>query len=124
MAIYYNLAKVFAKINGNEALVRSEITLFMEQVPFEMKRLLASIKNKQYPNAAFLAKEIKPALELMGMTIAHDEMILVENWAAKQGKRREIEATVDSIKLHIEKATKEMNKEYKVFEVIKNALDT
>ena len=123
MAIHYNLAKVFAKTKGNETLLRNEIIAFVHRVPVEMKSLIVNIKNKRYFIAAYLAKEIKPALELMGMTIAYDEIILVENWAAKQGKRREIEATIDSIKTQIDKAIKEMNKEYKVFETVKNTLD-
>lgn len=123
MAIHYNLAKVFAKTNGNEVLLRQEIAAFVLHVPVEMKSLIVNIKNKRYLIAAYLAKEIKPALELMGMTMAHDEIILVEKWAAKQGKRREIEATIESLKTQIDKAIKEMNKEYKVFETVKNSIN-
>ena len=70
--------------------------------------------------ALYTSKKIKPSLELMGMTIAYNEIIEVERWAEKQGKRREIAATVESIKCQIEKATKEMNKEYKIFETLKS----
>ncbi len=119
MAIHYNLAKVFERTNGDDFLVKKEIISFVLDIPIAMKNLLSNIKNKQYQLVNELAKQVKPTLELMGMTIAYDEMILVENWSIKQGKRREIEATIESIKSQIEKAVKEMNKEYKIFESLK-----
>ena len=119
MAIHYNLAKVFERTKGDDFLVKNEIKSFILNIPIEMKILISNIKSKQYLIVNELAEEIKPSLELMGMTIAHNEMIQVENWAINQGKRREIEATIESIKTQIEKATKEMNKEYKVFESLK-----
>ncbi len=119
MAIHYNLAKVFERTNGDDFLVKKEIKSFIIDIPLKMKNLISNIKNKQYQVANDLARNIKPSLELMGMTIAYDEIIQVENWTIKQGKRREIEATVESIKTQIEKAVKEMNKEYKVFEILK-----
>lgn len=114
MAIHYNLSKVFEQTNSDILLVKKEIKSFVCDVPDEMKNLILNIKNKQYQIALQLATKIKPTLELMGMTIAYDEMTQVENWAEKQGKRREIKATVKSIKNQIKKASKEMNKEYKV----------
>ena len=119
MAIHYNLEKVFERSKGDDFLVKKEIKSFISEIPLELKNLISTIKNKQYKTVNELAKTIKPILELMGMTIAHDEMLQVENWAIKQGKRREIEATIESIKTQIEKAVKEMNKEYKVFESLK-----
>lgn len=115
MAIHYNLSKVFEDTNSDDFLVKKEINSFVNTMPCEMQNLIINIKNKHFSVALILAKKIKPSLELMGMTIAYDEMILVEKWAEKHGKRREIKATITSIKTQIEKATKEMNKEYKVF---------
>ena len=119
MAIHYHLAKVFERTNSDDFLVKKEITAFITEVPPKMKLLLLNIKSKQYQTALFNAQKIKPALELMGMTIAYDEMLLVENWANCEAKRREIEATVQSIKNQVEQAVKEMNKEYKIFESLK-----
>ena len=120
MAIHYNLAKVFERTNSDALLIKNEIHTFVFDIPNQIKNLLLCIKNKQYLMAFHTAKKIKPSLELMGMTIAYNEIIEVEKWAEKQGKRREIAATVESIKWQIEKATKEMNKEYKIFETLKS----
>ncbi len=114
MAIHYNLAKVFQHTNSDDFLVKKEIQTFIFEIPVAIKNLILQIRNKQYQTALHLAQKIKPALELMGMTIAYDEILQVEHWAIKQGKRREIEATIVSVKIHIEKAIKEMNKEYKL----------
>ena len=119
MAIHYNLAKVFERANSEPLLVRNQVEHFITKVPIAVKNLVRNIKNKEYRIALDGAKKIKPTLELMGMTIAYDEITLVENWAVKQGKRREIGATIESIKNQIEKASKEMNKEFKIFDTLK-----
>ena len=121
MAIHYNLAKVFEHSKGDDFLIKQKIKLFVFEIPTEIKFLIANIKNKQYQTVFSLASKIKPTLEMMGMTIAHNEMLEVENWSVKQGKRREIEATIDSIKLQIDKAVKEMKKDFKFFEIINEA---
>lgn len=123
MAIHYNLAKVFESTKSDSSLLKKEIEIFISEIPVKMKNLISNIKNKHYNQVLSLANQIKPSLEIMGMTIAHDEMLLVENWSIKQGKRREIEATIESIKNQIEKAVKEMNKEYKIFESLKREIE-
>ena len=53
--------------------------------------------------------EIKPQV-----LITYDEIIQVEAWTKSEGKRKEIEATCNSIKKQLEKAIKEIKKDFEV----------
>lgn len=44
MAIHYNLAKVYAISDDDEDFVRQIITLFVEEVPGDVKEIKESIK--------------------------------------------------------------------------------
>jgi hypothetical protein len=46
--------------------------------------------------------------------MAYDEILQVEAWTIAKGKRREIEATCESIKKQLEKAIKEIKKDFEV----------
>jgi hypothetical protein len=50
----------------------------------------------------------------MGMTMAYEEIIQVEDWTKIQGKKKEIEATFESIKSQVEKAIKEIKKDFEI----------
>ncbi|MFN7331988.1 MAG: histidine kinase, partial [Flavobacterium sp.] len=60
------------------------------------------------------AHKIKPTLDLLGMTMAHEEILQVEAWTKAEGKRKEIEATFESIQDQVEKAVKEIKKDFEI----------
>jgi hypothetical protein len=114
MAINYNLAKVFALADGDTDFVLKIARIFVEDVPKDLKELEKAIKQKRYEEAFLFAHKIKPSLELFGMLITHEDIILIESWAQLKGKRKEIAATFDSIKIQIGKAIKEIKKDYSI----------
>jgi hypothetical protein len=44
--------------------------------------------------------------------MAHEEILQVEAWTKAEGKRKEIEATFESVKDQVEKAVKEIKKDF------------
>lgn len=115
MAINYNLAKVFALADGDTDFVLKIARIFVAEIPKDLKELELAIKEKDHANAFLFAHKIKPSLELFGMLIAHDDIILIESWCHLKGKRKEIAATFESIKLQINKAIKEIKKDYSIW---------
>ena len=114
MAINYNLSKVYALSHNDPEFVMQVITLFVDEVPHDIKEIENGIKNKNYKHAYDYAHKIKPTMDLMGMTMAYEEIIQVEDWTKSEGKKKEIEATFDSIKSQIEKAVKEIKKDFEI----------
>ncbi|MFN3754212.1 Hpt domain-containing protein [Flavobacterium sp.] len=114
MAINYNLAKVYALSDNDPEFVMQIITLFVTEVPEDMKQIELGIKEKDHKLAYAYAHKIKPTLDLLGMSVAFEEILQVEAWTKREGKRKEINDTFASIQSQVEKAIKEIKKDFEV----------
>ena len=112
MAINYNLAKVYALSDNDSEFVIQIITLFVTEVPQDMKQIDLGIKTKDHKLAYAYAHKIKPSLDLLGMDVAFKEILEVEAWTKREGKRKEIVDTFESIQDQVDKATKEIKKDF------------
>ena len=114
MAINYNLAKVYALSDNDPEFVMQIIILFVTEVPEDLKQIDLGIKTKDHKLAYSYAHKIKPSLDLLGMTVAFEEILQVEAWTKAEGKRTEINDTFASIHRQIEKAVKEIKKDFEL----------
>lgn len=114
MALYYNLAKVYALSDDDFEIVNKTINLFVGQVPLDLEEIKKGIADMDYELAYSFASKIKPQLDLFGMKVAFDEILQIEEWSKIQGKKKEIKETYKSIQKHIEKAVKEIRKDFKL----------
>ncbi|HOD10461.1 MAG TPA: histidine kinase [Flavobacterium sp.] len=112
MAINYNLSKVYALSDNDPEFVMQIITLFVTEVPQDMTQIDLGIKTKDHKLAYSYAHKIKPTLDLLGMNVAFEEILQVEAWTKREGKRKEIVDTFKSIENQVEKAIKEIKKDY------------
>ena len=112
MALNYNLSKVYALSDNDPEFVNQIITLFITEVPLDLIQIKLGIKSKDYKLAYSYAHKIKPSLDLMGMKLAFEEILEVEAWGKREGKRKEINHTFNSIESQIEKAVKEITKDF------------
>ena len=112
MALNYNLSKVDALSDNDPEFVNQIITLFITEVPLDLIQIKLGIKTKDYKLAYSYAHKIKPSLDLMGMKLAFEEILEVEAWGKREGKRKEINHTFNSIESQIEKAVKEITKDF------------
>jgi hypothetical protein len=114
MAINYNLAKVYERADQDAEYVSKVISLFVNEVPNHLKHIENGIENKNYQMTLSYSNKIRPTLDLLGMTNAYQEIIEIENWSTREGKRKEIRKTFESIANQIEKAIKEIKKDFDV----------
>ncbi len=112
MALYYNLSKVYAISDSDIDFARQVIILFTEEVPPEVKNIRRGLKEKDYEMVYHAAHKIKPTLDMLGMDLAYEDVIVVENWSRSEGKKKEIKNVYKSLKDYIEKALKELKKDY------------
>jgi len=114
MALYYNLAKVY-EISENDAEFALQIvTLFLEEVPAEMKIIKNAIEEKEYTKTHEACHKIKPTLDLLGMDMAYEENLQILNWSKSEGKRKDIKEVYKSLKEQIDLASKEIRKDFKL----------
>lgn len=112
MALNYNLAKVYALSDNDSEFVNQILTLFVTEVPLDLTQIKLGIKTKDHKLAYSYAHKIKPSLDLLGMNVAFEEILQIEAWTKREGKRKEINATFDSVESQIEKAVKEIKKDF------------
>ena len=114
MAINYNLSKVYALSDNDPEFVMQIITLFVTEVPEDLKQIDLGIKTKDHKLAYSYAHKIKPSLDLLGMSVAFEEILQVEAWTRAEGKRKQINDTFESIQSQIDKAVKEIKKDFEL----------
>ena len=90
------------------------ITLFVTEVPEDLKQIDLGINTKDHKLAYSYAHKVKPSLDLMGMSVAFEEILQVEAWTKAEGKRKEIVDTFASIASQVEKAVKEIKKDFEL----------
>lgn len=112
MALHYNLAKVHALSDNDNDFVLQIVNLFVTEIPDDLQQIKVGIEEKNHLYAYSYAHKIKPTLDLLGMKLAFDEILLVEDWSKKQGKRKQIKDVFKSIEHQIEKAVKEITKDF------------
>lgn len=112
MALHYNLAKVYEHANNNQSFVYHKITQFVLDIPELLKVLKNSIESKNYEDAYHASIGILSHVEWMGLYMALEDLILIQNWTNVKGKRKEIKEVFKSLELQIEKAIKELKKDH------------
>ena len=112
MALHYNLAKVYEISENDTEFVVEILKLFVQDVPADLLQMKEAINEKMHQEAYSFAHKIKPSLDLLGMTIAYEENLCIENWTRENGKKKEIIDTYKTLESHIEKAVKEIKKDF------------
>ena len=112
MALHYNLAKVYALSDNDTAFVSEIIDLFVNEVPLDLEQVKKGIEEKDHKLAYSFAHKIKPSLDLLGMNVAFEEILQIEAWTKVEGKKKEIKETYKSVESQIEKAVKEIKKDF------------
>ncbi|WP_306352947.1 histidine kinase [Flavobacterium sp. '19STA2R22 D10 B1'] len=112
MALHYNLSKVYAISDNDQDFAMQIISVFASEVPLDLEEIKEGIKAKDHSLVYSFAHKIKPTLDLLGMDAAFEEIIYIENWTKLKGKKKEIKETYKSLKKHINKALKEVKKDF------------
>ena len=111
MALHYNLAKVYEISENDQEFVLQIANLFVTEIPLDLSYLKIGIDNKNYKVVHEYAHKIKPTLDLLGMTVAIEETVIIDNWSKKEGKRKEIIETFKNLEDRVTRAIKEISKD-------------
>lgn len=111
MALHYNLAKVY-EISEDDDFAMSIVSLFVTEVPLEIEQIKAGIDERDYKKAYAHAHKIKPSLDILGMEDARQDVLQIEDWGKTEGKRKEIIEVYKSLENQVEKAVKELKKDF------------
>lgn len=112
MALTYNLSKVNAISDNDPDFAKQIALLFAQEVPVEIKNIKEGLKVKDYCTVYHAAHKIKPTLDLLGMDLAYEDVIAIEEWSRAQGKKKEIKEVVKALKHKVAETVKELTKDY------------
>lgn len=112
MALHYNLSKVYAISDNDVDFAKQIVVLFTEEVPAEIDNIKEGLKNKEHNKVYHAAHKIKPTLDLLGMDLAYEDVVTIENWSRAEGKKKEIKDVVKSLKEKIKEAIRELKKDF------------
>jgi HPt (histidine-containing phosphotransfer) domain-containing protein len=112
MALHYNLAKVYALSDNDPEFVQQIVTLFVNEIPEDMAEIKEGIKKKDHKHAYSYAHKVKPSLDLLGLKVAFEEILLIEAWTKTEGETKEIKETFKSVKRQVKDAIKELKKDF------------
>jgi HPt (histidine-containing phosphotransfer) domain-containing protein len=112
MALHYNLAKVYALSDNDPEFVNQILTLFVNEIPEDLEEIKEGIKKKDHKHAYAYAHKIKPSLDLLGLKVAFEEILQIEDWTKTEGETKEIKETFKSVKNQVDDAIKELKKDF------------
>ena len=112
MALHYNLAKVYAISENDPDFVHQIVKVFVLDMPTDMEQIKVAIEEKNHQKCFEYTHKIKPSLDLLSLNIALDEVILIELWAKSLCKKKEVIELYRSVSERIEKAIKEIKKDF------------
>jgi len=112
MALHYNLSKVYALSDNDSEFVNQILYLFVNEVPADLALIKEGIYTEMHKEVYACAHKIKPTLDLMGMNVAFEELVLIEAWAKAEGKTKNIKETYKSVKSQVKNAIKEIKKDF------------
>jgi HPt (histidine-containing phosphotransfer) domain-containing protein len=112
MALHYNLAKVYAISDNDPDFVHQIVKVFVLDTPIDLDHIKVAIEEKNHQKCFDYAHKIKPSLDLLNLNIALEEVVLIELWAKSLGKKKEVIELYRSVSERIEKAIKEIKKDF------------
>jgi HPt (histidine-containing phosphotransfer) domain-containing protein len=112
MALHYNLAKVYAISDNDPDFVHQIVKVFVLDTPIDLDHIKVAIEEKNHQKCFDYAHKIKPSLDLLNLSIALEEVVLIELWAKSLGKKKEVIELYRSVSERIEKAIKEIKKDF------------
>jgi hypothetical protein len=112
MALHYNLAKVYAISDNDPDFVHQIVKVFVLDTPIDLNHIKVAIEEKNHQKCYDFVHKIKPSLDLLSLNIALEELVLIELWAKSMGKKKEVVELYTSVSERIEKAIKEIKKDF------------
>ncbi|GLB53201.1 phosphotransfer protein [Neptunitalea chrysea] len=80
----YNLGKIEELSGGDQDFILSVVALFIEEVPQDMEQIEFAISEKNFLKVYQHAHKIKPNVDLVGLDVAFQEILEIEQSAKNE----------------------------------------
>lgn len=108
----YNLEKIREMADGDEEFIKSVITVFLEEVPQDLKDLEIAIDKKDYDTVYKLAHKIKPNVDLLGMEQTRATALEIETLGKSPDNSEVIKEKFPLLKKDVYQVISELKKDF------------
>ena len=112
MALHYDLGPILVTYNDDQAVVKADLVVFVDESKDWLKQIKKGINDKDYASVAESTNQLMPSLEFLGMEQAIEDASLIDKWAKEKGKTKAIKETFKIFKERVKCARKEIKKDF------------
>lgn len=111
----YDLTTIEEISGGSREFMRDMMQLFIETMPRLANEMVASLEAKNWGGVKAVAHQVKPTMELMGITSLHQDVITIEKSAMYEKDLDIIPALVEKFYTIINKIVEALTVEIKFY---------
>lgn len=111
----YDLTTIEEISGGSREFMRDMMQLFIETMPRLANEMVASLEAKNWGGVKAVAHQVKPTMELMGITSLHQDVITIEKNAMYEKDLDIIPALVEKFYTIINKIVEALTVEIKFY---------
>ena len=108
----YNLDKINEMAEGDQDFINSVISVFLEEVPEDLKTLEQALLAKDHDQVYKLAHKIKPNVDLLGMEQTRAIALEIETLGKQEANMEEIQKRFPILKTDINQVVSELKKDF------------
>lgn len=108
----YNLDKINEMADGDEDFINSVISVFLDEVPEDLKHLEQALEQKNHEQVYKLAHKIKPNVDLLGMDQTRERALQIETLGKNEANMSEIQQIFPTLKKDINQVVAELKKDF------------
>lgn len=110
----YSLDKINEMADGDEEFIKSVISVFLEEVPVDLRELETAVSASNYQQVYKLAHKIKPNVDLLGMEQTRAIALEIETLGKGEGNMDRIREQFPILKRDIEQVIGELRNDFDV----------
>jgi len=108
----YSLDKINEMAEGDQDFINSVVSVFLEEVPEDLKSLETALEADDYQQVYHLAHKIKPNVDLLGMEQTRAAALEMETLGKSESNMREIKRIFPSLKADIHQVVSQLQKDF------------
>ncbi|UPT65632.1 MAG: Hpt domain-containing protein [Sphingobacteriales bacterium JAD_PAG50586_3] len=112
----YSLATIEEISGGSREFMRDMMQLFIETMPRLADEMVEALNNQNWAGVKSVAHQVKPTMELMGVTSLKDDVVVIEKNAMQQTDLDIIPALVEKFYAIVQKIVDALRTEIKFYQ--------
>ena len=113
MSKNYNLESVREMAGDDEDFVKVIVETFLEEIPSDVKLMVEAIENENSSVAYQFAHKMKPNLQLFGLELM-DQILVIEAWSKAKENAVSAKEAGDKIATKVSLAAQELKRDFEL----------